>query len=164
MQQGQDRRQRVLGEQLLPAQNDNQKSDCVAQWCDQPPDRFIGKKGLELALNDERQSDGKPGRQAGQYDRPPAPLELAFSLSPDGLVDQRSIGPALRLDLFRLLFRQPVQPGGRIECRAAGLAVHVKLLFRTPPAARLAPPLLWRRATPTNVPDPSTVLATFVFP
>src|SRR5579883_2210821 len=54
MQEGKDRGQRVLGEQLLSAEHHDEKSDCIAQRDDQPPDRFVGDEGLELALNDER--------------------------------------------------------------------------------------------------------------
>src|SRR5215208_6454276 len=119
VEQRQDRGQGVLGEQLLAPEHDDQEPDGVAEIADELAPGRVRKPALQDALRDEREAHRQPGRDAREEQRMRRPLELAFALGADGLVDQRRVRTALLLDGLALLAGEAGQLRGRAQRTAA---------------------------------------------
>ena len=56
LEQRQDRRQRVLGEELLPAEDHRDEAEAIAELRHQRPPRRVGKVGHEQAFAEHREA------------------------------------------------------------------------------------------------------------
>ena len=96
---GDDRRQRVLGEQLLPAENHNQKPDRVADPDQQRRPGRVGQLGLQQPLGHQREAHREAGGDPRPGQRRSGTRQLRLAFGAHRLVDdgRRRRDPPLRL-------------------------------------------------------------------
>src|SRR5205814_4375072 len=102
----QDDGERVLGEALLAAEDDDEEIDGIAELRNERTPGSVRQQGAQEALADQREAHREPGRQPGEEERAAAALELVAPFAIDGFVDDAGMRRAALLGFLRELLRR----------------------------------------------------------
>ncbi len=124
LQERQDGHQRVLGEELLAAENHDQEADGVAERGENVLPGRVRQRHHEGRRNHDGETDRETRRKTRHHQREAASLQLPLAFRADRLVDQCGARPALMIDGLPLATRQIVgRRGGRQA--VGGAVIHV---------------------------------------
>ena len=112
-QERQNNRQRVFGEKLLPAQDDDQKTDAVAELRDQQPPGCGRQVAAQEPFAHERKPHRQTGRETGPRERGVGAFELVLPFLLDGFVNDMSTRVRCAPRLASLLSRPFLLAGRR---------------------------------------------------
>ncbi len=107
----QHRCQGVLGEQLLPRQNDDEKADGIADAGDDGGTGQVPQRRGQHGLGQHGKANGKAGGEPRPPQRAEGPRQLPFALGADDLVDHGGTQTPALGDGFLLLAREPLLRG-----------------------------------------------------
>ena len=138
--QRQNHRQRVLGEELLAAEDDDEKAEAVAEVDDQRTPLGVRQMRAQQGHADERKTHRKSGRETGPRQRGSRPLQFIRAFFTDCVIDD---GAARGRSLFRLFFALFVAHPGSGVCKkrppfAVGATIALREMERKTGGAKRA--------------------------